>query len=230
MTAHLRREIDDLKRKILSLSAIVEKQLHQAVKAIQQRDADLARTVIDADGKIDRAEVEIEEECLKVLALHQPVAVDLRFIVAVLKINNDLERIGDLAVNIARKATTFASQPPMELPFDLAGMSEKTQDMLRDSLDSLVNLNTTLAQSVCAQDDEVDQMKRGARRRVEEMIKSQPERVNPLLKLLAVTRNLERIADLTTNIAEDVVYMVDGEIVRHRGEDYDSSPPGRQAL
>jgi len=226
MTAHLRREIDDLKRKILSLSAIVEKQLRQAVKSVQQRDADLARAVIEADGQIDRAEVEIEEECLKILALHQPVAVDLRFIVVVLKIDNDLERIGDLAVNIARKAATFASQPPMEIPFDLAGMSEKTQAMLRDSLDSLVNLNTTLAQGVCARDDEVDQMKRGARRRVEEMIKSEPERVNPLLKLLAVTRNLERIADLTTNIAEDVIYMVDGEIVRHRAEDYDSSPPG----
>jgi len=143
------------------------------------------------------------------------VAVDLRFIVAVLKINNDLERIGDLAVNIAQKAKTLAARPPMPVPFDLAGMSEKTQAMLRDSLDSLVDLDTTLANDVCGRDDEIDRMKRDIRRQAEKLIAADPARTKGLLLLLAVSRNLERIADLTTNIAEDVIYLVDGKIIRH---------------
>jgi len=220
MSIHFTREIDNLKRKILSLSAVVEEQVRQAAKAVQERDAQLAKEVISGDIDIDEAEVEIEEDCLKILALYQPVAGDLRFLVAVLKINNDLERIGDLAVNIARKAAALASQLPMTVPFDLAAMVERTQAMLRDSLDALVNLDTSLANRVCASDDEVDKMKRAARLKIEEMIKIEPDRVAYLLKLLAAARNMERIADLTTNIAEDVIYMVDGKIVRHHVQDY----------
>jgi phosphate transport system protein len=164
---------------------------------------------------IDHLEVEVEEECLKTLALHQPVASDLRLIVAALKINSDLERIGDLAVNIARKAVAFASLGPMEIPFDLAGMWEKTQRMLRDSLDALVNLNPAMATSVCARDNEVDQMKRQIRRTAEEMMQRDPAKVPALLTLLAVSRNLERVADHATNIAEDVIYMAEGRIIRH---------------
>ncbi len=223
MPIHLKREIDNLKRKLLSLSAIIEDRVRQAVKSIEQRDAQLAEEVVRGDIEVDRAEVEIEDDCLKILALHQPVAVDLRFIVTVLKINNDLERIGDLAVNIARKAATLASQPPLMVPFDLPEMSERAQAMLRDSLDSLVNLDTSLALNVCARDDEVDQMKRDIRRQVEEMIRIKPEHITLLLKLLAASRNIERIADLATNIAEDVIYMVEGKIIRHRAED-DSLP------
>ncbi len=222
MSVHLKREIDNLKERILSLSAVVEDRVHQAVKSLETRDSELAEKIINGDVEIDREEVEIEEDCLKILALHQPVAVDLRLIVAVLKINNDLERIGDLAVNIARKAAAFASQPPMEIPFDLADMSEKTQAMLRDSLDSLVNLDTSLARRVCARDDEVDRMKHEIRLQVEQMIGIEPKHVTSLLKLLAASRNLERIADLATNIAEDVIYMVEGKIIRHRAKDYDS--------
>lgn len=228
MAMHLRREIDELKKRILSLSAIVEQRVREAVKAVEERDATLAKKVIDGDVEVDQSEVEVEEECLKVLALHQPVAVDLRFIVAVLKINNDLERIGDLAANIARKAAAFASQRPMAIPFDLTGMAEKTQAMLHDSLDSLVYLDTALASSVCARDDEVDKMKHDIRRQVEAMIQTEREHVKSLLRLLAVCRNLERIADLATNIAEDVIYMVEGQIIRHRGEDYDL-PTGNRA-
>jgi len=216
MSVHLQREIQKLKRKVLSLSAIVEQRVHQAVKAVEQRDAALAELVIDGDSQVDRAEVEVEEECLKILALHQPVAADLRLIVAVLKINNDLERIGDLAVNIARKAVAFASEQTVtEIPFDLAGMSEKTKAMLRDSLDSLVNLDAGLARRVCARDQEVNQQKRDIRLQVEELVRIHPDRATPLLKLQAASRNLERIADLATNIAEDVIYMVEGEIARH---------------
>ena len=157
----------------------------------------------------------MEEDCLKTLALHQPVAVDLRLIVAVLKINNDLERIGDLAVNIAKKSGRLADASAHEIPFDLAGMWEKTQSMLRDSIDALVNMDVPLAGNVCGRDDEVDAMKRDIRRTAEGIIHEDPDRVGTMLTLMAASRNLERIADLATNIAEDVIYMVEGKIVRH---------------
>ncbi len=215
MSVHLQREIDHLKKQLLSLCALAEEQVQLAVHALLERDADTAKRVEQRDIEIDHREVEVEEECLKTLALHQPVASDLRLIVAALKINSDLERIGDLAVNIARKAVAFASLGPMEIPFDLAGMWEKTQLMLRDSLDALVNLNPAMATSVCARDNEVDHMKRQIRRTAEEMMQRDPAKVPALLTLLAVSRNLERVADHATNIAEDVIYMAEGRIIRH---------------
>ena len=215
MSVHFQREFDALKKHLLSLCAEVDQQVQLAVRALIDRDEELADEVRKKDLDIDNREVEIEEECLKILSLYQPVAVDLRFIVAVLKINNDLERIGDLAVNIANKARTLAASSPVTIPFDLTGMSQKTQAMLRDSIDALVNLDTKLADDVCGRDDEVDRMKRDIRRRGEEMIAADPAQTKILMRLLAASRNLERIADLTTNIAEDVIYLVDGKIVRH---------------
>jgi phosphate transport system protein len=215
MSVHLQRAIDQLKKDLLSLCALVEEQTQIAVRALLSRDEELAHEAICSDLEIDQREVEVEEECLKILALYQPVAADLRFIVAALKINNDLERIGDLAVNIARKAITFAAGQPMEIPFDLAGMWDKTQAMLRDSLDCLVNLDSALANAVCVRDNEVDALKRAIRLKAEDMIRKNPERAPTLLTLVAVSRNLERVADHASNIAEDVIYMVDGRIVRH---------------
>jgi len=215
MGAHLHREIDRLKKILTQLCGVVEEQVQLAVQALLERDEGLARRVIAKDRAIDQSEVDIEEECLKTLALHQPVATDLRLIVAALKINNDLERMGDLAVNIANKALRFSEQPHMEIPFDLEGMGRKTQAMLRDSLDSLISLNAELAADVCTRDDEVDDMKRDIRERAEILMSEQPERITSYLILLAVSRNLERIADHATNIAEDVVYMVEGRIIRH---------------
>ena len=215
MAAHLQREIDRLKKILTQLCGVVEEQVQLAVQALLERDEELARRVIAKDRAIDQSEVDIEEECLKTLALHQPVATDLRLIVAALKINNDLERMGDLAVNIANKALRFSEQPHMEIPFDLEGMGRKTQAMLRDSLDSLISLNAELAADVCTRDDEVDDMKRDIRERAEILMSEQPERITSYLILLAVSRNLERIADHATNIAEDVVYMVEGRIIRH---------------
>jgi phosphate transport system protein len=215
MSVHLQREIERVKKSILDLCAIVEDQVQASVQAFLERDADLALQVVERDDDIDRREVEIEEECLKILALHQPVAIDLRFIVAALKINNDLERIGDLAVNIARKAESFAAEPAMPIAFDIAGMWQKTQAMLRDSLDALVNMSSTEAVEVCRRDDEVDEMKKKIRVRVEEQIRIEPDKVRPLMRMMAVSRNLERIADCATNIAEDVIYMSDGRIIRH---------------
>ena len=218
MSVHLQREIERVKKSILALCAIVEDQVQMAVRALLDRDTNLAHSVEDRDRDIDHREVEIEEECLKILALHQPVAVDLRFIVAAMKINNDLERIGDLAVNIARKAASYAEEPEMPMPYDIAGMWDKTQAMLRDSIDALVNMDGALATAVCRRDDEVDRIKYEIRVGVEEQIRREPQHVRPLMRLLAVSRNLERIADCATNIAEDVIYMSEGRIIRHGKE------------
>jgi len=215
MSVHLQREIESIKRSVLSLCAIVEDQVQMAVRALLERDGDMARAVERRDREIDLREVEIEEECLKTLALHQPVAADLRLIVAALKINGDLERIGDLAVNITRKTIGLLDEPEIAIPFDLSGMWEKTQLMLRDSLDSLVNMDANLATDVVNRDDEVDHMKRENRILIEGMIQQSPERTIPLLRLMAVSRSLERIADGATNIAEEVIYMIEGRIVRH---------------
>jgi phosphate transport system protein len=216
MSIHLQREIERLKKCLLSLCAIVEDQVQTAIGAFLQRDETAALVVERRDNEVDQREVEVEEECLKMLALYQPVATDLRFIVSALKINNDLEQIGDLAVNIARKAAAVAAEPPLEISLDIVGMWEKVQAMLHDSLDALVNTDAELAESVYARDDEVDAMKHEMRGKTEDAARRQPELMGRLLKFLAVVRNLERIADYSVNIAEDVIYMVNGAIVRHR--------------
>jgi phosphate transport system protein len=215
MSQHLRVEIDSLKKKILTLGATVENSVRIAVKAIEDKDPELAAKVIKADIEIDHSEVDLEEDCLKILALHQPVAIDLRFIIAVLKINNDLERIGDLAVNIAERAQFLKGGAAIPIPYDLDGLSTKSQWMLRSSLDSLVNLDTKLAREVCAADDYVDAINREMYNLITEAIKAHPEQVDILIPYLSVSRYLERIADHATNIAEDIIYMVDGVIARH---------------
>ena len=220
MTVHLDREIAKLKKILLSLCGLVEERFLQAVKSIKERDATLAKKVIETDIEIDRMEVDVEEECLKILALHQPVAIDLRFIITALKLNNDLERIGDLAVNIAERSEFLATQYKIDIPFDFEAMAEKTQSMLSKSLDALVNLDCDLAHEVCVADDEVDAINREMYNQVKASIQSHPERLQSLIHLLSVSRHLERIADHATNIAEDVIYMVEGKIVRHKTENY----------
>lgn len=215
MTQHLERELDKLKKKILSLGVVVEEAVSKAVRAASERDARLAQEVVGGDRGVDEAEVDIEEECLKLLALHQPVAIDLRFIIAVLKMNNDLERIGDLAVNIANRAESLAKAEPVRLPFNLNNMAEKVKTMLGQSLKALVTFDADLARSVCAADDEVDEFNRQLHREVTSRIKEDSQHADTHIMILSVSRNLERIADHATNIAEDVVYMVGGEIVRH---------------
>ena len=215
MSAHFQREISKLKQQVLSLCTMVEGQVEKAVRAVQLRDDELAAEVERLDEEIDLREIEVEEECLKTLALYQPVAVDLRFVVSTLKINHDLERIGDLAVNIARKVRGLVFDPPPELTCDLGLMCEKTQFLLARRIDSLINMNASDAASICTRDDEIDQMKATIRKEIETAIRQQPDKVGSLLRLLAVSRNLERIADLATSIAEDVVYLVEGRIMRH---------------
>ena len=216
MPKHFHRELEKLKKRILSLGAMVEERVYMATKAIENRDSNLADKIIKSDYEIDEMEVDVEEGCLKILALYQPVAVDLRFITAVIKINNDLERIADEAVNIAQGIKYISKGKKAHFDFDFLSMAEKTEAMLKKSLDALVNLDVDLAFKVCLQDDEVDKINAQAHRIVKESIKDNPDQGEYFINLLLISRHLERIADHATNIAEEVIYLIEGEIIRHR--------------
>jgi phosphate transport system protein len=215
MPLHLQKELVRLKKQILGLGAMVEERVRMATRAMERRDAVTAERVLSTDYEIDEQEVEVEEDCLKILALHQPVAVDLRFITAVIKINNDLERIGDEAVNIARCVAITSRMEPVDALPEFGPMSEKTQAMLKSSLDALVNLDLDVAFRVLTLDDEVDRIHSRIYDQVKELIRATPDRVGYLINLMLISRYLERIADHATNIAEEVIYMIEGEIVRH---------------
>jgi phosphate transport system protein len=222
MSVFFFKEMGRVKADILALGAMVEERLHKAVQAVINRDGALASEVIGNDTDIDAMEVDIEEELLKIMALNQPVAVDLRFLVATLKINNDLERIGDLAVNIAERAVVLDRKAHATMPVDLAPMSHAVEKMLRDSIDALVNLDARMATDVCRRDDSIDNMKHD----IDDLIKkrmiaeSDKDAIDVLVALLRVSRDLERIADHATNIAEDLIYMTDGRIIRHHTDEY----------
>jgi phosphate transport system protein len=212
---HLQREIDRLKRDVLSLSALVEQNLRQAFRAIELRDQMMARTVMATDMLIDEREVDVEEECLKILALYQPVAGDLRFVAAVIKINSELERIGDLASNIAERATEVAVAAPVALPDALPVMADRVQTILEKSLDALVRQDAVGARLVLAADDEIDDLYRTLLGQLKDQLRDDLEHLDAVVTLFSVARYLERLADHATNIAEDVLYMVEGEIRRH---------------
>lgn len=218
MAKHLRRDMDGLERELLALGAMVEDAIKRAILAVIDRRVELAEQVLRGDDAIDRKEVEVEDECLKLLALHQPVATDLRTIVAILKVNNDLERMGDCASNIAERARDLAQQAPIEAPLDdLRRMAELVRVMVSQSLDALVRHDAARAREVCARDAEVDALLRRMFVIVQELMQADPSTITRGVSALSVARNLERIADLATNIAEDVVFLVDGEVIRHRG-------------
>ena len=219
MAIHLQRQIEQLKERVLYEGAMVEGAIAKAVTALVNRDDALARRVFAEDLEIDRMEVEIEEECLKLLALYQPVAGDLRFVVAVLKMNNDLERMGDLAKNIAKRVVYLSRAEPIDLEIDFLPMAAKPQEMVKRSLDALVNADVTLANQVRQDDDALDEMRREIHERLRAAIRANPQQVDTLLKLYSVAKHLERLGDMATNIAEDVIYMVEGEIVRHQEAD-----------
>jgi len=221
MSNHMRREVENLKRNILSLSAIVEESLEKAAIAQRTRDAAMAQAIIDGDYDVDMREVDIEEECQKILALHQPVASDLRFIIACLKINAELERIGDATVNIAERTVYLASVPRIDVDLDFQTMAQKAAVMLSKSLDALVNEDAALAYEVILSDDEVDAMNRDMYHQVQDAVRANINDLEALIHCLGISRHLERIADHATNIAEDVIYMIEGQIVRHRTEDYE---------
>lgn len=222
MSRHLQRRIEKLKQQILDLGGLVEQALRDALRALDERDVDLARAVVRVDAEIDQREIELEEECLSTLALEQPVAFDLRYVVAVMKMNNDLERIGDLAANIAGQVVLLAEVERLEnIPFDLPGMERLVLEMLKSALDSLLTVDLETADAVRRTDDRVDEIYARMFEQVEREMEREPSKVRQLVHLLNVARNLERIADHACNIAEDVLYLGRGDIVRHELKDRD---------
>mgnify|MGYP003604019032 FL=1 len=224
MTMHFIREVENLKREILALGGLVEESVQKAIRSVTSNNSELAQEVVRRDDEIDELEVDIEEDCLKILALHQPVAVDLRFIVSVLKINSDLERIGDLSVNIAQRALLLAHEPDFPRPDILSTMAEKARAMLRDSLDALVRWDRALAERVLKSDDDVDAMNRQVYDAIRAELEKGTRDVASNIHMLTVSRATERIADHATNIAEDVLYLIEGTIVRHTAKE--SRKPG----
>ncbi|HJT30696.1 MAG TPA: phosphate signaling complex protein PhoU [Pirellulales bacterium] len=224
MPKHLQRQIDQLKQKILFVGSMVEGAIATAVAALVNRDESLARKVMEEDAEIDRMEVDVEEDCAKILALYQPVAGDLRFVIAVLKINNDLERMGDQAKNIAKRVLYLARVDQVEVPVDFRGMAARAQDMVKRSLDALVQGDSSLAHQVRQDDDELDEMRRTIHEKIRAAIRARPEQIEALMKLYSVAKHLERMGDMATNVAEDVIYMVEGDIVRHQDEDDEGRP------
>jgi phosphate transport system protein len=215
MPKHFHRAIDDLMKTLVALSARVEDQVQLALDALHERNTDACDRVIVGDVDVDSEEVHIEEECLKILALHQPVARDLRVVIAVLKINNDLERIGDLAVDIAEHAQRIIANPTIIAKFDFHDMYDRVKSMLHASLDALVGLDTGLARQVILADDEVDDINRRICDDVLSEMKTHGAQAHLLIQYLYISRRLERMADQVTNIAEDIIYMMTGDIVRH---------------
>jgi phosphate transport system protein len=212
---HFQREMDRLNQHLVANAKRVEDQLSMAFTALTQMDVTLARRVIKGDAEVDNVEVEMEEECLKLLALYQPVANDLRLIVSVLKINNDLERIGDHAKNMAEIVLQLAEGERLTIPDNMIAIFEKTKLMLRKALLAFVELDRKLAEAVLAMDDEVDSLCKSELPLQVELIKSDPHLAGQRLMLLSLCRQLERIGDHASNIAEDIVYLLSGEIIRH---------------
>ena len=216
MARHLQAELDNLKKELLHIASMVENATEKALVALIERRAELAQEVIDEDDYIDDKEVRIEEECLKILALYQPLANDLRFVITALKVNNDMERVGDLAVNIAERALYLSTREMLTVTLDLPEMTSDVMTMLRGSLDALTKKDTELARRIIAMDDKVDEANRKIFKELKRMMRKNPDTIKRALHLLSTSRHLERIADLATNVCEDVVYMVEGEVIRHQ--------------
>ena len=216
MSLHLQRDLDALKKEVLQLGNLVESAINAAILALNNRETELADKVMQYEKEINDKEVYIEEECLKILALHQPVAVDLRFIVVVLKVNNDLERMGDFAKNIAKRAIFLATQPPIPIFQEFAvELPVMVRSMVRKSLDALVTLDVELARNVIKMDEKVDEINREMYAEVHRIIQQDASKAEVAMSLLSTSRYMERIADLSTNIAEDVMFMVEGRVFRH---------------
>jgi phosphate transport system protein len=215
MPKHLHRDLDLLSRELLTMGATVEDAANKAVTALINRQEDLAQEVIAGDAAINEKENLVEEEALKILALHQPVAQDLRFIITAMKVNNDLERIGDLAVNLGERTLQMLEFDPVPVPDNFRQLVDAAQSMVRDCLNGLVNRDAELARKICEVDDQVDSLHREMFRHFQDFIKNDPSACEPGLCMISASKHLERIGDLATNIAEDIVFMVEGEIIRH---------------
>jgi phosphate transport system protein len=216
---HFESELQALKNRLLNMGALVEERVHRSIQALMGRNLDLADEIVRGDQEINELQIEIDDRCLKLLALQQPMASDLRLITAAMKINADLERIGDQAVNIAENAVKVVAHPPLKPLIDLPRMAEIAEGMTRDSLDAFVRRDAELARSVLARDDEVDGLKDTLFRVLLTYMMADPGTIERALSLILVSRNLERIADHATNIAEDVIFVVEARDVRHHHEE-----------
>ena len=215
---HFFEELKDLQGKLLEMSALVEAAIQRSIAAVLQKDSNAAAEVLKNEARINQIEIEIDEYAVKLLALQQPMAIDLRFIVAALKINTDLERMGDLSVNIAQRARSLMEEPVIKPMIDIPHIAGLVQSMVRKSLDAFVTRDAELARSVLASDDAVDNMRTACYHELVSFMEKDPQNIKAALDLLAITRNLERIADHSTNIAEDVLFLVKGVDVRHHAE------------
>jgi phosphate transport system protein len=216
---HFQEELDDLKARLLEMGGLAEDRVRLAVRALVDRDHTLVERVLTNDAAINQLHIEVDDRCFKLLALHQPMAVDLRAIVSAVKINTDLERVGDLAVNIAEAVARYLQHPPVKELIDIPKMASIAQDMLRDALDAYVRRDIPLAQSVLHRDDELDLLKTLVfRELLGHMLRDPAGTIEPSIDLILVSRHLERIGDHATNIAEDVIFMVSAKDVRHQPE------------
>jgi phosphate transport system protein len=219
MSKHLQRDMEHLEQEVLTQSSMVEEMIAKACQALHDGRGDLAVEVLAAEHAIDDREVRIEEECLKILALHQPVAIDLRRTATILKINNDLERIADLAVNIAERSQSLTDFSEFRMPAAMEQMAECAIRMVRRSLDAFVNLDVAEAREILLSDDEVDNLNREVIGELHEVMRTRSDLVEAALHFFSASRHVERIADHATNIAEDVIYLVEGEIARHKHDE-----------
>lgn len=229
MSIHLQRAIDNLNSSVLLLSQRVEEMIDKAVRALLERRTDFAEQVLRGDDDIDRREVAIEEECLKILALHQPVAIDLRRVAAVIKINTDLERIADLAVNIAERTTFLSTQAEFPIPARLQQMTHRSVTMVTKALHAFVKLDVAIAREIGSLEEEVNADNRAVIESLQQLMRRSPDMIPAAMHCFSTSKHLERIADHATNIAEDVLYLVEGEIARHRRRESDSSASSRSS-
>jgi phosphate transport system protein len=216
MSKHLENDLEKLKKDILQIGTMVEETVEKAMRAFRKGDVETSKKIIETDEIINAKEVEVEEECLKLLALYQPVAQDLRFITTVIKINNDLERMGDISVKIAKRTISLSKELPIDIPEQLTQMTRITKSMVKDSLNAFFNKDASHSREICQRDDQVDKLHKETIRLLREKMQEDGKNIDQYLDMVTATKGIERIADLATNIAQDVVYMVEGEIIRHQ--------------
>jgi phosphate transport system protein len=215
MQRHFHEELETLKQTLLAMGGLVEDQIRRVMRSLVERDSDLAQEVIERDREVNTYDVEVDEKCVELLALHQPTAGDLRFITTAMKIVTDLERIGDQAVNIAQRVVELNREPQLKPYIDLPRMADQAQRMVKESLDAFVARDTELARQVCSEDDSVDAFKEQIFRELLTFMMEDPKTIPRAIRLILISRFLERVADHATNIAEMVIYMVESKMVRH---------------
>jgi phosphate transport system protein len=219
MERHFERELDALKEQLLLMGGRAEQIVRKSIEALRRRDVEQAKSTFDDDRQIDRLEIDIEERCIKLFALQQPLATDLRFIMSALKISNDLERVGDHAVNIAQSAIKLGTEPPLKPLVDIPRMAGLATSMLHDALDAFVRSDADTARRLCRRDDEVDQLNRQVFRELLSYMIESPATITRAMELILVARNLERVADLATNVAEEVVFIAEARIIKHHADE-----------